>query len=224
MAGSAAVAVCLGLLVSACGSGESEGGFVNDGAAGPDKGAPTAPVPPEDKVSLHPLRQSPSASESPGGPDASETAGTETDSDSGEEATETPGQDGQSGGTGGSDSPSSGPGDGSSGTPAPDEPGGPAQLTVGEHKRAAADKRRCERVSFNVHNTGGSPVTSGTVTFSTHVIGVIGTDYGAVETSQSLRAPVEAGERTEQTYTVCLPAWRVMLGSVETRGVEVSWE
>lgn len=221
MAGSAAVALCLGL-VAACGSGGEDGGYVNDGAAGPDKGAPTAPVPPEDKVSLHPLqKRSPSASPSPDG----ET--NEGDEERGD-GSESPSPGGQAGGNGGSDSPSSGPDGGSGGSseaPAPSEPGGSAKLSVGDHKRAAADERHCERVTFDVRNTGGSPVTSGTVSFATHVIGLLGTDLGAVETSQELRAPIAAGERGAQSYTVCLDSWRVPLGmSVETREVDVSWK
>lgn len=220
------MALCLGL-VSACGSGGGDSGYVNDGAAGPDRGAPTAPVPPEDKVSLHPLEtQSPSTSDSP----ADESGeGRDTD-ESGEEeagASETSGQGGEAGGSG-SGSPSSGSqgaSGGSSESPAPSDPGSPAKLSVGDHTRAPGDERRCERVTFSVHNTGGSPVTSGTVTFGTHIFGLLGIDWGTVETSQQLRTPIAAGERADQSYTVCLERSRVPIGRrIETQDVNVSWE
>ncbi|WKX71675.1 hypothetical protein [Streptomyces sp. XD-27] len=107
----------------------------------------------------------------------------------------------------------------------PSTPGGPAYLTLGEPERTAADERWCEKVAVTVHNTGGKPVKAGTITFATHIIGWLGTDWGTVETTQELPVPIAAGEKKEKTWTVCVDAWRVPLGMhVETRDVSARWD
>ncbi|WP_055700246.1 hypothetical protein [Streptomyces silaceus] len=132
------------------------------------------------------------------------------------------GSAGGSGGSGGSGSPSA---------PGKDEPSGgasptgPARLAVGEPKREPADKRWCEKVTLTFHNTGGSPVRSGEVTFGTHIIGALGVDWDTIESTVSLPAPIGAGERVKKTWPVCVDAWRVPLGMhVETRDVDVDWK
>lgn len=74
-------------------------------------------------------------------------------------------------------------------------------------------------------NTGGSPVTSGTVTFSTHIIGGLGVDWATRTSTQPLPSPIAAGSARTKTYTVCVDDWRVPLGMhIETRKVSVSWK
>ncbi|MFJ5260533.1 hypothetical protein ACIQAC_08705 [Streptomyces sp. NPDC088387] len=80
--------------------------------------------------------------------------------------------------------------------------------------REPADQRWCEKVTLGFHNTGQSAVRSGTVTFGTHVIGALGVDWATVESTEELPAPIPAGARNEQTWTVC----------VETRDVDVRWD
>lgn len=96
---------------------------------------------------------------------------------------------------------------------------------MGTPVREPADERWCERVTVAFHNTGGTAVRSGTVTFGTHIIGALGIDWGTIESTEGLPAPIAAGARKEQTWTVCVDAWRVPLGMhVETRDVSVRWE
>lgn len=137
------------------------------------------------------------------------------------------------GGSGGSsEGGSTGPSDGgASGTPsAPGggtstQPSGPAKLGVGEPQRKPAADRWCEKVTVSFHNTGGSPVRSGTVTFGTHVIGALGVDWATIESTQKLPAPIGAGKTVQKTWSVCVEAWRVPLGMhVETRDVSVKWK
>ncbi|MFF3911590.1 hypothetical protein ACFYZJ_37945 [Streptomyces sp. NPDC001848] len=74
------------------------------------------------------------------------------------------------------------------------------------------------------HNSGGSPVRSGTLTLGTHIIGALGTDWATIESTEALPAPIAAGASVKGTWTVCVDAWRVPLGMhVETRDVAVRW-
>ncbi|MFD8107544.1 hypothetical protein [Streptomyces microflavus] len=74
-------------------------------------------------------------------------------------------------------------------------------------------------------NTGGTPARSGTITFATHIIGALGVDWATIRSSQPLPAPIAAGAKKSQTYTVCLESWRVPLGMrVETQDVSAVWE
>ncbi|MFF3650017.1 hypothetical protein ACFYXV_15430 [Streptomyces sp. NPDC002181] len=103
-------------------------------------------------------------------------------------------------------------------------PGTPANLTLGPPTRAPAADRWCERVTVAFTNTGTKPATSGTVTFSTHIIGALGIDWATMDTVQPLPAPVPGGTTKAQTYTVCVESWRVPLGMhVETRKATATW-
>ncbi|MEV6400322.1 hypothetical protein AB0M39_37000 [Streptomyces sp. NPDC051907] len=104
-------------------------------------------------------------------------------------------------------------------------PPGPAVLALGEPVRAALDERWCEKVTVEFRNTGGSAVASGTVTFATHIIGLLGTDWATVESAQPLPAPIAARSTRKQAYTVCVDAWRVPLGMhIETQDVTAVWK
>lgn len=255
----AAVALCLGGALTACGSGGGDG-YVAVGAAGsgPDQ-APTAAVPPRGKVVLVPLdgavpsgdsegktpEEKPGERELPavpgGGGTGSASGGTGSavgGTGGGTGGTGSPGgTGGASGGTGstggsGGSGGSGGPG-GTPTTPTPPStppkpaptPAGPAVLTLGEPVRAALDKRWCEKVTVQFRNTGGSPATSGTVTFATHIIGALGIDWATIESAQPLPAPIAAGAVRKQAYTVCVDAWRVPLGMhIETQSVTAVWK
>ncbi len=122
--------------------------------------------------------------------------------------------------------PTEDPGDGRSPSASPSAEGTPepAALVWSEPVREATDRRWCEDVTLDFRNTGGSPVTSGVVTFGTHVIGALGIDWATVESTVGLPVPIDAGARREKTWTVCVDAWRVPLGMrVETRDVTVRW-
>jgi hypothetical protein len=96
---------------------------------------------------------------------------------------------------------------------------------VGTPEREAAEERWCEKVTVEFRNTGGEAVRSGTVTFGTHVIGPLGLDWGTVESTEELPAPIASGRSRERTWTVCVEAWRVPLGwHVETRDVSADWK
>ena len=101
---------------------------------------------------------------------------------------------------------------------------GPAHLTIGAPVREPTDKRWCEKVTLAFHNTGGSAVRSGTVTFGTHIIDLLGIDWATIESTVPLPTPIAPGARREETWTVCVEEWRVPWGMrVETRVVEVEW-
>ncbi|MET9414934.1 hypothetical protein ABZY03_12285 [Streptomyces klenkii] len=113
--------------------------------------------------------------------------------------------------------PSRPPGDGG-------RPPAPARLDAGTPRRSADDEARrwCEKVTVPLTNSGGSPVTTGTVTFGTHVIDLLGIDWATLTSSQPLPVPIEPGAAVEATWTVCVDAWRVPWGMhVETRDVKV---
>lgn len=238
--GASAAVVCLGGVLAACGGGGSGEGYVATGAAGgPPRASGTAALP-TGEVTLVPLdgpeggggdgdsgratdassnspgregRQEPSASEGmerPGQPPDStaEPAGTPADSAS---------------------RPGSSPAPSGATTPAPPStPLPPAKLTVSDPVREPTDKRWCEKVTLGFHNSGGTAVRSGTVTFGTHIIGALGIDWATIESTEKLPAPIGSGARKEKTWTVCVEAWRVPLGMhIETRDVEVQdvrWE
>ncbi|MFJ6012056.1 hypothetical protein [Streptomyces sp. NPDC092952] len=236
IAASAAV-LCLGGVLAACGGGAAETGHAALGAAGTDPGAGAGDAP--GKVTLVPLDPD---GRSPGTGNGAGTGGRADGSGSGEKAggRDRNGSGGSSGGASGgaSRSPSGVPGRGTGATPrptapsapstpsgpstpsTPGTPSGPAELSVGDPVREAADERWCEKVTVEFRNTGGSPVRAGTVTFATHVIGSLGVDWATVESTGPLPAPIDAGAARTATYTVCVDAWRVPLGMhVETRDV-----
>ncbi|GHG59970.1 hypothetical protein GCM10018779_26840 [Streptomyces griseocarneus] len=95
---------------------------------------------------------------------------------------------------------------------------------MSEPRREPAEDRWCERVTLIFTNTGGSPVTGGTVTLGTHITDLLGIDWWTVSSTHALPAPIRPGESVQQTWTVCADAWRVPPGMrVETRDVAVDW-
>lgn len=243
--GASTAALCLGGLLAACGS-EGGDGYVATGpaAASPDR-APGKGVAPTGDVELVPLdgvekppggkdggsepserpgssgSSSDSPDKSPGGKASSSTPATPGGSEpstGGAKPGRTEGSSGETSGDGPEGTPSA-PG-GSSSAP----PSGPAKLSVGEPRRKPADDRWCEKVTVTFRNTGGSPVRSGTVTFGTHVIGALGVDWATIESTRKLPA-LDAGQRLEKTWPVCVDPWRVPLGMhIETRDVSVEWK
>lgn len=215
---SAAVVVCLGGVLASCGGGGSgDDGYVAVGAAGGSPPASGSAANPTGEVSMVPLDGAP-GSEGAGGGGSSEGAPDGTGPGEAQEPGTEPapgpsasagrGVPGNEGGNG-------------SGT-APDAP---AALKVSDPEREPTDKRWCEKVTLDFHNTGGSAVRSGTVTFETHIIDALGIDWATIKSAEKLPAPVDAGARKEKTWTVCVDAWRVPLGMhIETRDVSVRWE
>ncbi|MFE7121309.1 hypothetical protein ACFU99_38355 [Streptomyces sp. NPDC057654] len=92
-------------------------------------------------------------------------------------------------------------------------------------KRTPADDRWCEKVTVTFTNTGGTPITKGIVTFETHIIGALGVDWATIKQTRPLPAPIAAGKRKEQTWPICMDAWRVPLGMhIETQDVTAKWK
>ncbi|MER7176790.1 hypothetical protein [Streptomyces mesophilus] len=157
------------------------------------------------------------------------SGGSEGESSGGSGSTGASGASGSSGGTGGAGGSGgdSGGTSGSSGSsPSAETPAGPAVLkVVGEPVRKATDKRWCEKVTLTLHNTGGTAVRSGEVTFGTHIIGGLGVDWATIKSTHKVAAPIAAGAKKQQTWTVCVEAWRVPLGMhIETQDVSVKWQ
>ncbi|MGW3565278.1 hypothetical protein ACWDSL_15610 [Streptomyces sp. NPDC000941] len=244
---SSAAALCLGMLLSGCADGDD--GYLAAEAAGPNEPSATS-APPGGGVKLVPLdgdgdgtadgkgRSSGSGdTKTSGAPDASSGRdGAAATGRPGKSPGRRPGPAGAHDGTGGggSGSGSSGPADGSGGsgstddpqsTPgSPSTPSGPAVLKIGDLVRAAADDRWCEKVTVEFRNTGGTPVTSGTITFATHIIDVLGIDWATIESKRSLPVPILAGGKKEKTWDVCVDDWRVPLGMhIETQDASVTW-
>jgi hypothetical protein len=239
----AAVALCLGGALTACGGGSGDGYVAVGAAASTPEEAPTGAVPPQGKVVLVPLdgatqadeegRRSPAASNAP-----EEGKARDPQQPGSPGLPAVPGSGGTSGSIG-TGSPGGSPGSpavpGTPGTtppkpaptpaPTPTTPAGPAVLSLGEPVRAALDRRWCEKATVEFHNTGGSPVASGAVTFATHIIGALGIDWATVESTQPLPAPIAAGAVQKKAYTVCVDAWRVPLGMhIETQDVTAVWK
>ncbi|MDQ8705915.1 hypothetical protein RCO28_25975 [Streptomyces sp. LHD-70] len=242
-----AAVVCLGTLLAACG-GDSSGaddGYVAIGAAGatPHRTGQRA-VPPTGDVRMVPLegegeedgeKGSPGSSDPESGNSSSGSGISGSDSGTGSAAPE----DGPSGGlpSPGAESPAQGGESGNSGsdggsstepsTPGEESerPSGPALLETGEPVREALKDRWCEKVTVEFHNSGGSPIRSGTVTFGTHVIGALGVDWATLESERKLPAPIRPGESATESWKLCVDAWRVPLGMhIETQDVSVKWK
>ncbi|WP_406267060.1 hypothetical protein OH779_21910 [Actinacidiphila glaucinigra] len=72
-------------------------------------------------------------------------------------------------------------------------------------------------------NTGDRAATAGTITFGTHVIGLLGVDWATVRSTRAAPVPVPGGGSAKATWEVCVEAWRVPPGMhVETRDVSVA--
>lgn len=239
--------------LTGCG-GSARDGYVAVGAAapGPERGAGEN-VAPRGEVEFQPLAapsaaagSSASSSTSPSAPGARPSAGSTRggaspaapgDSATAPGTTPAPGSPSTPGGTAGrpgtatpgSTAPGSTapgttpPGNTAPGTTTP-PPSTPAKLTLSTPTRAGAADRWCERVTVTFTNTGTTAARSGTVSFSTHIIGALGIDWATLTTTQPLPAPVPGGTAKTQTYTVCVEAWRIPLGMhVETRKVTATW-
>lgn len=200
--GASAAVVCMTL--TACGN-TGDGGYV---AVGPPRPSATA-VRPTGSVTLVPLDDPtpPAGSKSPAGGATSAPApapSSTTGAKSGRSTTHSP-----------SPTPTAVP------TTAPATP---AALTWGEPARKATDHRWCEDVTLSFRNSGGTAVRSGTVTFGTHIIGALGIDWATIGSAERLPVPIAAHAREDHTWTVCVDAWRVPLGThIETRDVSVEW-
>ncbi|MFJ8310079.1 MULTISPECIES: hypothetical protein [unclassified Streptomyces] len=237
---SAVLVLGLGGTLAARAGGGDGAGYVAVGAAGTGPSAPDRAVPPRGGVELVPLDGAPSGTpDVPGAPGPSGTPGPAgTPPGSGGGPAGSPGPGGRTSATpvapatrtapGSANSPappgrSASPGPSAPGTSAP-TPSSPAVLSLGAPSRSAGDQRWCENVTVQFRNTGGTAVQSGTVTFATHIIGLLGVDWATITSSQALPVPIAAGAVRSQTYGVCVDAWRVPLGMhVETRSVTAGW-
>ncbi|MFI8182094.1 hypothetical protein ACIF70_16445 [Actinacidiphila glaucinigra] len=235
LAAASAAVVCLGAFAALGPDCEGNGaGYVAVGAPGP-AGGPGVNVPPSGDVDLVPLdgrtaspsapgRTSPAAPDAPRAPDGRGGAGSPPPAD----APERPGATGTPSGQGGTATPSGGPTGlpapgGSASSSSPPAPGAPARLVVGAVERSAAAERWCEKVTVTLANTGDRAATAGTVTFGTHVIGLLGVDWATVRSSRAAPVPVPGGGSAKGTWEVCVEAWRVPPGMhVETRDVSVA--
>ncbi|SNS85413.1 hypothetical protein [Actinacidiphila glaucinigra] len=238
LAAASAAVVCLGAFAALGPDCESNGaGYVAAGAPGP-AGGPGVNAPPSGDVDLVPLdgrtaspsasgRTSPAAPDAPRAPDGPGGAGSSPPADAPQRPGGTGTPSGQ-GGTGPSETPSGGPTGrpapgGSASSPSASAPGAPARLVVDAVERAAAADRWCEKVTVTLANTGDRAATAGTITFGTHVIGLLGVDWATVRSSRAAPVPVPGGGSAKGTWEVCVEAWRVPAGMhVETRDVSVA--
>lgn len=236
----AAVALCFGGALTACGSGGGDDGYAAVGAAGSGPGAaPTAAVPPRGTVLLVPLDGAPAAgTERPEEPRTEGTGGAPGVASSSPGGTNRTGSTGESppagpgpapgtapAGTPSAPAPGPGPGPVPVPGPTPSSTAPPAVLTVGAPIRTALDVRWCEQVTVELRNIGGSPMTSGTLTFATHIIDLLGVDWATIESDRPLPTPIPAGAARTPSYTVCVDSWRVPLGMhIETQDVTAVWK
>lgn len=102
-------------------------------------------------------------------------------------------------------------------------PAGPGRLTVDGWRRSPGHRRWCEKVSVTFVNSGTRAVTSGRVSFTAHIVDLLGLDWATRRTTADVPVPIAAGGRVTKTYGVCLDAWRVPPGThVETRSVTLA--
>ncbi|GAU66903.1 collagen-like protein [Streptomyces sp. NBRC 110611] len=255
--------LCLGALLTGCGS-TPEKGYAALGAAGPgDEDAPTRPIPPQDGVQLTPLenqgdpggragqgqRSTPDGTGGPGGlgrtggpgrpgggiasangrPGPS-TPPTGPDTDGHPRPPTPPSPPSPAPPAPSSPSPPSDPTSpsGSPKPPFPTTPAGPNApdgLLIGKPRLADTDVRWCERVTLDFLNTGSAPVTAGTVTFGTHLIGPLGIDWATATSRHKLPLPLNPGERKSGTWRVCVAAWRVPPGMrIDTQDATFTWQ
>ncbi|MEU8975558.1 hypothetical protein AB0D11_41200 [Streptomyces monashensis] len=231
-AASAAVVV-LGGVLAACADQGPGGGYVAVGAVGGPDRAGTAAATPTGSVSLTPLDGN-SPTNTPGSPRSGGTSpspGTPASPgspSSPEQSAPAPDTAGPSGTT--STSPPSPPAPSASAASPTPTPGtgttvGPAELSWGKPATQDTDQRWCQKVTVEFHNSGGTAVRSGSVTFGTHVIGALGIDWGTIDSATGLPVPIAPGARARPSWTVCVDAWRVPLGMhIETRDVAVRWK
>ncbi|MBD0739036.1 hypothetical protein BGM09_06300 [Streptomyces sp. CBMA29] len=241
----------LGLFVMATGCAGGGGtGHVAIGGVGPSPSAPHD-VPPDGDVILVPLDGpapgAPKPSRTPSGTDTGTSAGPRTPSSGAPRSPSsphgtptTPGGPGSGStahagggtdsGTGSGSATGGGTGSGGTGSGGSGAPGGAttappsaARLTVSAPTRTADADRWCEKVAVTFTNAGGLPVTAGTVTFGTHVVGGLGVDWATVETAKPVPVPLAGGASRTASWDLCVDAWRVPLGMhIETRDVTLS--
>ncbi|MER7397604.1 hypothetical protein ABT381_19085 [Streptomyces sp. NPDC000151] len=232
---SAGVLLLLGGVLAYCGNTEGPG-YIAAGTA--DSKAPVRPVAPTDDVSLIPLDGADTdatpgdTGERPGGtatgslpedargatPEEPQRPQPPSHGDTSPPTGTTP----DTSAPPSSPTPTSTPP--STSTPPPTD-NSPALLEVGAPKLAKADVRWCEKVTVEIRNTGGRPVTDGTVTFKTHIIGGLGIDWDTRESTRELPVPLPGGARETHTWKVCVDEWRVPLGMhIDTKDVDVTWK
>ncbi|MFB7633608.1 hypothetical protein ACFC0M_22075 [Streptomyces sp. NPDC056149] len=239
VASASAAVCCLGILLTGCGSAAGSG-YAAIGAAGPSDGvAPTRPSAPPGRVQLTPLdgdrggAAHPRPSTGPGG-DTPSLGATHSapppspaDPPASPPASPIPGQ-----GSNSAPPPASSPGAPSRSPsptpPSPTLPAGPdapAGLVVGKPVLADTDVRWCQRITIDFLNTGPTPITSGTVTFGSHVIGPLGIDWATLRSTRRLPLPLAPGHPATGTWRLCVDAWRVPLGMhLNTRDVTFTWK
>ncbi|WP_079070964.1 hypothetical protein [Streptomyces yokosukanensis] len=246
-AASAAVVVLGGVLAACAGHGPG-GGYVAIGAAGgPERGSTTRAAP-TGSVSLVPLdsgkngakdggkargtngRDTPSGSRGPSNspvdaPGSGQPSGSPGDTGSAQQVTPSADPPGTSAGTPGPAAPTPPTPGSPTPTTGPGRTATPAALSWGKPTTKAVDQRWCQKVTVGFHNSGGTAVRSGSVTFGTHIIGALGIDWGTVDSAADLPVPIAPGAHKSPTWTVCVDAWRVPLGMhIETRDVSVQWK
>ncbi|MFI1182063.1 hypothetical protein ACH4UT_21280 [Streptomyces sp. NPDC020799] len=100
---------------------------------------------------------------------------------------------------------------------------GPA-LRVGPLHRAPdpAGRRWCDKVTLTFTNTGPRPITTGKVTFATHVFDATGAERATLPSSSALPT-IGVGRWVEGAWSVCADEGRVGVGMrVETRVVSAT--
>ncbi|BDM73305.1 hypothetical protein HEK616_67920 [Streptomyces nigrescens] len=106
----------------------------------------------------------------------------------------------------------------------PAGPGAPGGLLVGHPVLAGTDVRWCQKVSLDFVNTGDHPVTTGKVTFGSHVIGPLGVDWATLTSTHEVPLPLAPGTKETGSWRVCVDAWRVPLGMhLDTRDFSFAW-
>ncbi|MGX7759773.1 hypothetical protein ACWQ06_14095 [Streptomyces angustmyceticus] len=107
----------------------------------------------------------------------------------------------------------------------PAGPGAPRGLLIGKPALADTDVRWCQKVSLDFLNGGERPVTTGTVTFGTHIIGGLGVDWATRTSTHALPLPLAVGKKRTGTWRVCVDSWRVPLGMhLDTKDVTFTWK
>ncbi|MFE5870285.1 hypothetical protein ACFQ6V_16805 [Streptomyces roseifaciens] len=253
-ASAAAAALALGTVLAGCGGTDRDAYVASEAAGPGSSSHPVGgAVPPDEGVEFHSLPAAPPSGRTPGHSPGSSVPGSSrppvSSSPQSPPSLQSPlspsGRGSSPWGTGRGTDPRTGA-EGRSRTASPVSPAKPspphpspssrpgrpshtpeaARLETGDPRRSADDEGRrwCEKVTVPLANSGGSPVTTGTVTFGSHVIDLLGLDWSTITSAQPLPVPIEAGAAAEGAWTVCVDAWRVPWGMhVETRDVKVEW-
>ncbi|MEW1749449.1 hypothetical protein [Streptomyces angustmyceticus] len=107
----------------------------------------------------------------------------------------------------------------------PPGPGAPGGLLIGKPALAGTDVRWCQKVTLDFLNNGDRPVTTGSVTFGTHIIGALGIDWATRTSTHALPLPLAAGKKKTGTWRVCVDSWRVPPGMhLDTEDVTFTWK